>query len=353
MEASMKRRINTILKTTGIVIVALIAITLIAHFIGRVVNNRTPDGGINESMYVDINGAKQWINIYGDNINNPVLLYLHGGPGSATSSVDYAYTRQWADIYTVVTWDQRNCGKSYNKDNNGTELTYELFMEDGKEITEFILDYMNKDKLAVLGHSWGSIYGANLVQTHPEYYDCFIGTGQLIDSVENEMAFKTVASEWAVGDEEAMAWVEQLTPENVSMTHITARNSLMEKYGYSLMRDGTDYNLYTTILFNPYYSVTDWIKYFKIDMSDYLEFFSSDEFKKFSIQGKYIYEVPYININGSDDYQTNYILAEEYYNNVVAPCKQLYIMEDTTHGLLESKSRLFSEYIHKIAELQQ
>ena len=88
-------------------------------------------------------------------------------------------------------------------------------------------------------------------------------------------------------------------------------------------------------------------------MNDYLEFFSSNEFKKFSIQGKYNYEVPYININGSDDYQTNYILAEEYYNNVVAPCKQLYIMEDTTHGLLESKSKLFSGYIHKIAELQQ
>ena len=76
-------------------------------------------------------------------------------------------------------------------------------------------------------------------------------------------------------------------------------------------------------------------------------------FKKFSIQGKYNYEVPYININGSDDYQTNYMLAEEYYDNVVAPSKQLYIMEDTTHGLLESKSKLFSEYVHKIAEMQK
>lgn len=349
----MKRIIKKILKAIGIVIISFVAIVLIAHFIGRIINNKTPDGGINESMYVEINGTKQWINIYGENINNPVLLYLHGGPGSSTSTVDYAFTRQWADVYTVVTWDQRNCGKSYNKDYNDIELTYELFMEDGKEMTEYILDYMGKDKLTILGHSWGSIYGANLVQVYPEYYDCFIGTGQLVDSVENEVAFKDVAAEWATGDEEAMAWVEQLTPEEMTMTHITARNWLMEKYGYDMMRDGSDYNFYTTILFNPYYSVFDWIGYFQTDMSVYLDFFTSDEFKKFSIQGKYNYKVPYININGSDDYQTNYMLAEEYYNNVVAPSKRLYIMEDTTHGLLESKSKLFSEYVHKIAEMQK
>ena len=80
-------------------------------------------------MYVEINGTKQWINIYGDDINNPVLLYLHGGPGSSTSDIDYAFTRKWADVYTVVTWDQRNCGKSYDKSQDDLLLTKDLFME--------------------------------------------------------------------------------------------------------------------------------------------------------------------------------------------------------------------------------
>lgn len=118
--AKMKRKIKKILKVIVIVMFSFIAIILILHFSGRVINSRTPEGGINESMYVDINGTKQWINIYGEDINNPVLLYLHGGPGSATSLYDYAFTRQWADVYTVVTWDQRNCGKSYNKEYNDT-----------------------------------------------------------------------------------------------------------------------------------------------------------------------------------------------------------------------------------------
>ena len=269
---ALKRRnmvkVKKIVKYIFLLLLVFLAAVLVAHGIGKAVNSMTPNGGINESMYVDINGTKQWINIYGEDINNPVLLYLHGGPGSATSDIDYAFTRKWADVYTVVTWDQRNCGKSYDKAQNDIVLTRDLFMEDGKQMTEFLLDYM-------------------------------------------------------------------------------------EKYGYSMMVDGSDYNLLTTILFNPNYSIIDWVKYFQRDMSVYLDFFSSDELLSFSLKGRYDYEVPYYNINGNKDYQTNYKLAQEYFDNVNAPYKEMFMMEDTTHGLLESKSEYFSEILHRIAENEQ
>lgn len=316
---------------------------------GAGLNRRTPKGGINESMYVDINGTKQWINIYGENIHNPVLLYLHGGPGSATSEFDYAVTRKWADVYTVVTWDQRNCGKSYSADQNKTELTRELLLKDGKEMTEFIRETLSADKITILGHSWGSIYGANLVLEYPQYYECFIGTGQLVDSVDNEKAFREEALSWAEGDEESLELVRQLTPENMTMEHISARNSLMEKYGYGMMKDGSDYNLAATVIFNPNYSIADWVNYFSRDMDVYLAFFQSEEFESFSLKGRFDYLVPYYNINGDMDYQTNYKLAEAYFDSVNAPYKELFIMEDTTHGLLESKSEEFSRIVHKIA----
>lgn len=101
-------------------------------------------------------------------------MYLHGGPGSPTNAYDYAFTRKWADDYTVVTWDQRNCGKSYNKNQNDTELTYELMMSDGLEMTKYICDYFDIDKITLLGHSWGTYLGSNLVLKYPEYYDCLI-----------------------------------------------------------------------------------------------------------------------------------------------------------------------------------
>ena len=263
------------------------------------------------------------------------------------------YNGKWADIYTVVTWDQRNSGKSYDASQKDTPLTKEMFMTDGKELTEFILEYLSKDKITILGHSWGTIFGANLVLEYPEYYDCFIGTGQLVDYLENEEAFKQEAMIWAKDDEEALQLVNQLTPNHTTVEHFTIKNKIMQKYGYDMMVNGADYNLITTIIFNPNYSITDWINFFNIDMGSYLDFYTSEEFASFSLKGKFDYQVPFYNINGDKDYQTNHKLAEQYFEQVNAPYKQLYIMENMTHGLLESDSEGFSEIVHQIAEMER
>ncbi len=332
-------------------------ILLIAFFliraVGKMTLNQTPLGGINESMYVDINGTEQWINIYGQDLNNPVLLYLHGGPGSATSQIDYVITRKWSDVYTVVTWDQRSCGKSYDASQNDIVLTKEMFLTDGKELTEFILEYLSKDKITILGHSWGSIFGANLVLKYPEYYDCFIGAGQLVDFLDNEEAFKQEALLWAEGDEEALQLVNRLTPDNTTAEYFAVKNTIMQKYGYDMMVNGADYNLISTVIFNPNYSIADWINYFNADMSSYLEFSSSKEFASFSLKTRVDYNVPFYNINGDMDYQTNYKLAKKYFDEVNAPYKQMFLMENMTHGLLESDSEGFSEIVHKIAETER
>ena len=343
------------LKVTGIVIVSFIAIVLIAHFIGRMINSRTPKGGINESMYVDINGTKQWINIYGQSKDNPVLLYLHGGPGSATSTIDYAFTRKWSDVYTVVTWDQRGCGKSYASSKTDT-ITADLMMQDGKEMTEFLLGYMDKERITLLGHSWGSLYGANLALKYPEYYEAFIGTGQFIDPMENEKRLYEAAQEWSNGDEEGKAILAKWSPDNeYSMEALKARNATMERYGYGMMKDGTDYNTFTTVLFNPNYTIKDYIGYLRRGSKGFKPYlaFWENELSKLSLLGRYDYKVPYYNINGDMDYQTNYELACEYFDAVNAPEKEMFVMKNATHGLLESRSKEFSEMVHKIAETQK
>ena len=346
----MRKKLLKMIKYIAVAVVSIIALFFLIRVIGKAVYSKTPDGGINESMYIDVNGTKQWINIYGEDVDNPVLIYLHGGPGSATSQTDYAFTRKWADVYTVVTWDQRNCGKSYSPEQNSIVLTKELFLTDGKDVTEFVLDYLSKDKLTLLGHSWGSIYGANLVLEYPEYYECFIGTGQLVDILENEEAFKQEALLWAQDDEEMLSLVNQLTPNNASMEHFSIKNTIMQKYGYDMMVNGTDYNTIWTMIFNPNYSVIDWKNCLKTDMGVYSDFCTSDEFAAFSLKGRVDYQVPFYNINGDMDYQTNYKLAQEYFEEVNAPYKQMFIMENMTHGLLESDSEGFSEIVHQIAK---
>ncbi len=334
------------------VLAALLLLFLLVRFIGTGINGRTPSGGINESMYVEINGTKQWISIYGEDIDNPVLLYLHGGPGSSTSAFDYAFTRKWADVYTVVTWDQRNCGKSCEKDGDSASLTYDLMMDDGLSVTQYLIDYLDVEKIALLGHSWGTYYGCNLVLAHPEYYSCYIGAGQLVDMYENEVAFQEAAAEWAGNEEEALELLKTLTPDRLTPSHFEAKNRLMEKYGYGMMRDGSDYSLPAAIIFNPYYSLADWIDYLSADPSVYMDFIVSDEFDRFSLTGRAEYTVPFYNINGDCDYQTNYQLAQNYFEEIDAPYKKLCMMEDTTHGLLESKSEAFSDILHEIAVQQ-
>ena len=96
------RKLFKYLKTLMLTILIILFVFMAVRVIGKAINGKTPDNGVNESKYIDVNGTKQWISIYGEDKDNPVLLYLHGGPGSATSAYDYAFTRKWADVYTVV-----------------------------------------------------------------------------------------------------------------------------------------------------------------------------------------------------------------------------------------------------------
>lgn len=341
-----------IFKCILILFCVLLIVFEVVRSIGRSINRKVPEGGINETAFVEINGTWQWINIYGKDLNNPVLLYLHGGPGTATSPYDYVFTRKWADAYTVVTWDQRNCGKSYDKKQNGTEFTYDMFMQDGKEMTEFLQMYFKKDKITILGHSWGTFFGANLVLNYPEYYEAYIGTGQIVNIDENEQALTQAAKKWAKGDKEDKRLLSDLDGSD-EHKKLIARQRIMEKYGYDMFAQGRDYSLAKAMFFNPYYSLWEFVKYlryFSTGFKDYEKFLYSTEFKKFSLNGRYSYKVPYYNINGDRDYQTNWILAQEYFDLVEAPFKKMYIMKDMTHGLLESRSKEFSDIIHEIKD---
>ena len=340
------------LKWAGILVLSLLAILFIIRGIGRSVNRRVPEGGVNTSMYVDVNGSRQWINIYGQDRDNPVLLYLHGGPGSATSLFDYAFTRKWSDVYTVVTWDQRGCGKSYDKSHPET-ITADIMMQDGKALTEYLRGFLHVDKITLLGHSWGSYFGANLALAYPEYYDAFIGTGQVIDMDENERRLYEAALTWSENDPEGREMVDQWArSREQGEDDYLLRNSIMDRYGYGMMKDGRDYSLFMTVLCNPDYSlkeIRNSVTYEDDVFAPYRSFLKSDGFREMSLLGRYDYEMPFYNIDGDMDYQTNFELACEYFSRVTAPEKELLVLKNATHGLLESRSDEFSALLHRIA----
>ena len=173
MQKAVKKLIK-ILKWIGIVFLGIIIILLIVRLIGKMYYNRTPDGGINESMYLDVNGQEQWISIYGENKDNPVMLFLHGGPGDSYSYADFKIWRKLAKDYTIINWDQRNAGKTWLHNSQDSEITPELMRSDLEVLINQILEYTCKDKLTLLGLSWGTLYADDYALRHPEKVECVI-----------------------------------------------------------------------------------------------------------------------------------------------------------------------------------
>lgn len=166
-------------------------------------------------MYTPIGGIEQWIQIEGDNPDNPVLLFLHGGPGASTRMAAAAW-KSWERYFTVVHWDQRGAGKTFER--NGAEgcdkLTLERMIADGIEVVEFLRTHLGKDKIILVGHSWGSALGTHIVKRRPELFSAYITTGLLVHSQRSEAFNYERQLEWAraAGNEKALAALTEIGP---------------------------------------------------------------------------------------------------------------------------------------------
>src|SRR5262249_16374437 len=128
--------------------------------------------GIEQLRKVRIGGIDQWISVRGKDRRNPILLYLHGGPGFAMMPTSWTYQAGWEDYFAVVQWDQRGSGKTYGaSDPKSVEptLTYERYLADTEEMIRFLRREYGKDKIFLLGHSWGSALGLSIAEKHPEW----------------------------------------------------------------------------------------------------------------------------------------------------------------------------------------
>jgi pimeloyl-ACP methyl ester carboxylesterase len=130
---------------------------------------------------VRINGDLQKVLIQSDDSRNPILLYLHGGPGSSTIMLSHSYSDSLRKYFTFVNWDQRGAGLSYSMDTDPESITEKQIEDDAIELIRFLLEKYNQPKLFVLGHSFGSIIGLRMASKYPEYFYAYIGMGQVLD----------------------------------------------------------------------------------------------------------------------------------------------------------------------------
>lgn len=136
-----------------------------------------------------IGGIDQWISMKEDQTSEtkPVLLFLHGGPGSAQISYIDSFLEELDQDFTVVHWDQRGAGLSYQENLPDASMTIQQFIEDTIELTEKILSYLGHSKLYIAGYSWGSLIAIQAVHKRPDLYHAYYGISQVVDVLKEDI----------------------------------------------------------------------------------------------------------------------------------------------------------------------
>jgi proline iminopeptidase len=145
--------------------------------------------GIDERLEIPVGGTEQWISVRGRDSHNPIILMIHGGPASPEMQTSWTWQSDWEDYFTVVQWDQRGSGKSYLANDPaavGPTLSLQQISADAAEVVQYLRSRYGKEKVFVIGHSWGSLVGLTLARQHPEWLYAYIGMGQVISGKENE-----------------------------------------------------------------------------------------------------------------------------------------------------------------------
>jgi pimeloyl-ACP methyl ester carboxylesterase/membrane protease YdiL (CAAX protease family) len=134
-----------------------------------------------EVGYVRLGGVEQWVMIRGEDVANPPLIVLHGGPGMSEMGFLRHFNAPLERHFTVVNWDQRGTGKSFDRDIPRSSMTLEQFLADLDELVDIVRRRFGKEKLAILGHSWGSALGAIYAARFPEKVSVYVGAAQIGD----------------------------------------------------------------------------------------------------------------------------------------------------------------------------
>jgi len=170
---------------------------------------------IDEERFVKIGGIEQWITIHGADCRNPVVLFLHGGPGNPLSPFARGIYGEWELAFTLVQWDQRGAGRTFGRNPQSAQepLGVERMAQDGVELAAYLASYLGQRKVALLAGSWGTALGVHMIKSRPDLFLAYVGAGQLVGRENAQASYRqTIRLARAAGDAKTLAAVEGLGP---------------------------------------------------------------------------------------------------------------------------------------------
>jgi proline iminopeptidase len=299
----------------------------------------TPNG-INSFEDVPINGINQWIQVRGQNVDNPILLWIHGGPGIAFIPLSATFQDPLEKYFTVVEWDQRGAGKTLASNDLELQrrtLKVSQMQQDALEVVNYLCKRFHRPKIFVVGHSWGSVLGLWLAHQDPGQLYAYVGTGQVVNFTQNEqVAFNDALPQARnVHDAQAIKELEAIAPypgPNVSDENVGMAKG-WENYLLSLrgIPNFTDPHLLIHALISaPEYSLRDDVDFIG-GMSISRQVMLPELMKVDLTQLGLSFQTSVMFFEGHYDPYCRSSLVEGYYRSIRAPRKQLIWFERSGH----------------------
>lgn len=305
-----------------------------------------------ELTQVVLGGQEQTVMIRGRNEDNPVLLYLAGGPGGTDLGAMRADVSLEED-FIVVTWDQRGTGKSYPAIDPLENMTLEQMISDTIELTNYLRARFEEDKVYLVGNSWGTILGTLAVQRHPELYHAYVGTGQMVSVRETDIMFWEDTLEWAekTGDSDLAAQLRQMgkPPYQNLLDYEPIIQHEHDWNPYPEMGSSEEMPFNT---FVPENSLLDRINAMRGLLDTYSVLYPQLQEIDFR-QDVPELEVPVYIILGKYETRGRRILAEEWYDLLEAPTKELIVFDHSGHRPNFEEPGLFSRTMERILSAQE
>jgi pimeloyl-ACP methyl ester carboxylesterase len=268
---------------------------------------------INLSQAVEIGGIKQWINIKGANNSNPVLLFLHGGPGNSAMSYAERFTNELQKHFVIVQWDQRESGKTAKLNKSDKPLFVAVMEEDAVEMINYLRTRFSQDKIYLMGHSWGGFLGLLVAAKHPELLNVFIAISPMVYQIESER----LSLEWLINNAKEDHNTKAL--EELSGVHIPFQNADQLYYHRNWLARAMGTKFPSKAF------VEVWGK-------KWLRLFNEASQINFFTLAPEIDCLVYFFV-GRKDLQTHFKLTEDYYKLLKGDKKQLFWFENSGHNL--------------------
>ena len=294
--------------------------------------------GVQETYKARIGGIEQWISVRGQDRRNPLVLFIHGGPATPQIPSLWQFQRPLEEYFTVANYDQRSAGKTLREtppDVVAGTLRIQTYVDDAIEIAEHLRERHGKDKVILMGHSWGTIIGMHAALKRPDLFHAYVGIGQVIDTMENERLSVQYGLEQAHkhGNEVAVREIEAILPypgtAPLTRERIVAARKWPQHYGgLSAFRETSTYYFGAARL-SPDYSAEDRAALNQGSLATLDQVMG--EFLAVDFKPVREFPIPVVMFMGRHDYTTPSAPTEQWLARVRAPYKRGVWFEHSAH----------------------